>query len=77
VNIFNLLKGKKRRYPIVCDSRGKSLRLRCFSSFNEGKRPMEVAKELRMKTSTVLTYHRDWKKTGPDFEKQLDYISLS
>jgi hypothetical protein len=74
VNIFNILKGKRRRYPIVRDSRGKSLRQRCFSSFNKGKRPMDVTKELKMKTSTVLTYHRDWKKIGLDFEKRLDYM---
>jgi hypothetical protein len=74
VNIFNILKRNKRRYPIVRDSRGESLRQRCFSSFNEGKRPMEVTKELKMRTSTVLRYFRDWKRLGPNFEKQYSFV---
>ena len=61
---------KPRKYPVKRDERGQSLRARCFKLFDEGMKPLEVEKELKMKKSTVSTYYRDWKKLGPDFDKQ-------
>ena len=70
--ILGLKKG--RRYPIQYDWSGKSLRQRCFEAFDERKRPIQVARELRAKESTVFTYFRQWKKVGPHIKKQLTYI---
>ena len=61
---------KSRKYPIQYNDRGLSLRARCFERFNDGERPVEVAKELETKVSTVKKYFQDWKKFGPDFDKQ-------
>lgn len=65
---------KSRKYPIKRDSRGLSLRARCFELFDEGKRPVEVAKELGMKTSTAYKYSRQWQRLGPNFERRYAYI---
>jgi AraC-like DNA-binding protein len=65
---------KSRKYPIKRDSRGQSLRARCFQLFDEGKRPVEVAKELGMKESTAKRYFQDWKRLGPNFERKHTYI---
>ena len=65
---------KSRRYPIQRDGRGRTLRQRCFELFDEGMRPVEVAKELRMKISTVNKYFQQWKQLGPNFEKQYAYV---
>ena len=48
---------KSRKYPIKRDSRGQSLRARCFQRFDEEKRPVEVAKELGMKESAPDRNH--------------------
>ncbi len=65
---------KYRKYPIKRDDRGQSLRAGCFQLFDEGKRPVEVARELAMKKSTVQSYFRQWKLIGPDFEKKYTYV---
>ena len=70
--ILGLKKG--RRYPIQRDWSGKSLRERCFLEFDEGKRPVVVARELRAKESTVFTYFRQWKRFGPYIRKQIVFI---
>ena len=70
--LFGLKKG--RRYPIQRDWSGKSLRERCFLEFDEGKRPVVVARELRAKESTVFTYFRQWKRFGPHIRKQIVFI---
>jgi hypothetical protein len=41
------------------DSEGFSLRERCFERFDRGKRPVDVAQELRMKVPTAFRYFRD------------------
>lgn len=61
---------KSRKYPIQYDDRGQSLRARCFQRFDEGERPIKVARELEMKESTAKRYFQDWKKHGPNFDKQ-------
>ena len=65
---------KSRRYPIKRDGKGKSLRSRCFERFDQEKRPVEVAEELRMKVPTACRYFRDWKQLGPNFEQQHAYF---
>jgi hypothetical protein len=65
---------KKRKYPIKRDGEGLSLRARCFELFEQGKRPVEVAEELRMEVSTTCRYFCDWKRVGPNFERKLTYI---
>lgn len=65
---------KPRKYPIERDSQGRSLRARCFQRFDEGMRPVEVAKEEKMKKATVDRYFQDWKQIGPDFERKLTYV---
>lgn len=75
MNLKRLFGPKKgRKYPIKRDWSGKSLRRRCFELFDEGKRPVEVAAELRANKKNVFRYFRQWKKIGPNFEKQLAYI---
>ncbi len=37
-------------------------------------RPVEVAKKLGMKVSTVYKYYRQWKQLGPDFEKRYAFV---
>ena len=61
---------RSRKYPIKRDAEGFSLRARCFAEFDEGKRPAEVAKELKANESTVQRYFRDWKQIGLDFKKE-------
>jgi hypothetical protein len=65
---------KSRKYPIQRDWYGKSLRKRCFEAFDEGERPVQVARELKAKETTVFRYFQQWNKVGPTFEKQLTYI---
>jgi hypothetical protein len=69
-----LLRKKHRKYPIQRDESGKSLRARCFELFEEGKRPVEVAEELKVKVPTVCRYFRDWQRLGPDFKKQYAFL---
>ena len=70
--ILGLKKG--RRYPIQRDWSGKSLRQRCFEAFDEGKRPIQVVRELRVKESTIFTYFKQWKRFGPHIRKQIVFI---
>jgi hypothetical protein len=65
---------KSRKYPIKRDREGLSLRARCFELFEQGKRPVAVAEELKMKETTVCRYFRDWKRLGPNFELQYAYV---
>jgi hypothetical protein len=65
---------RARKYPIKRDSEGLSLRARSFELFEQGKRPSEVAEELKMKEATVFRYFRDWKRLGPNFNKYHDYV---
>jgi hypothetical protein len=65
---------KSRKYPIKRDGEGLSLRARCFELFEQGKRPAIVAEELHIKAPTVCRYFRDWKRLGPNFEQQYDYV---
>ncbi len=37
-------------------------------------RPVEAADELKMKESTAKRYFQQWKKLGPNFEKQYTYV---
>ncbi|HEY95180.1 MAG TPA: hypothetical protein G4O15_09625 [Dehalococcoidia bacterium] len=75
MNLKKLLGLKRtRKYPIKRDWYGRSLRQRCFELFDEGKRPVQVAAELRANKKTVFRYYRQWKKMGPNFEKQLAYV---
>ncbi len=37
-------------------------------------RPVEVAKKLGMKVSTVYKYYQQWKRLGPNFEKKYAFI---
>ena len=65
-----IFRGKEpRKYPIKRNSSGKSLRERCFRLFDEGMRPVEVARELGMKEATAKRYFQQWKQLGPDFDK--------
>jgi CRISPR/Cas system CSM-associated protein Csm2 small subunit len=66
--------GKSRKYPIKRDKEGLSLRARCFELFEQGKRPVAVAEELKMKETTVCRYFRDWKLLGPNFEQKYEYV---
>jgi hypothetical protein len=43
--------------------------------FEQGKRPAEVAGELKTKEATVFRYYRDWKKLGPNFDKLYAFVS--
>ncbi len=65
---------KARKYPIKRDKEGLSLRARCFELFEQGKRPAEVARELKMEETTAYRYFRDWKRLGPNFETQYAYV---
>ena len=65
---------KSRKYPIKRDREGRSLRARCFELFEQGKRPVEVVAMLKMEDSTVCRYFRDWKRLGPNFERQYAYV---
>jgi hypothetical protein len=65
---------KSRKYPIKRNEEGLSLRARCFALFDLAKRPAEVARELKTKEATVFRYYRDWKKLGPNFDKQYAYV---
>jgi hypothetical protein len=65
---------KSRKYPIKRDAEGRSLRERCFEEFGRGKRPTEVAEELKMKETTVYRYYRHWQRLGPDFEQHYSYV---
>ena len=65
---------KSRKYPIKHDEEGRSLRARSFELFERGKRPSEVAEQLKMKEATVFRYFRDWKLLGPNFEQQYAYV---
>ena len=65
---------KSRKYPIRRDEQGLSLRTRCFALFDQGKRPAEVAEELKMKETTVFRYYRQWKRQGPNFETQYAFV---
>jgi AraC-like DNA-binding protein len=65
---------KSRKYPIKRDGEGRSLRARCSELFEQDKRPVEVAGELKMEETTVYRYFRDWNRLGPNFERQYAYV---
>lgn len=65
---------RSRRFPIKRDEAGLSLRARCFKLFEQGKRPVGVAGELKMEKTTVYRYFRDWKRFGPNFERRYAYV---
>ncbi len=65
---------KSRKYPVQYDDIGQSLRTRCFKLFDEGKRPVEVAKELGMKETTAYKYFQQGKRLGPNFERKYSYV---
>jgi hypothetical protein len=65
---------KSRKFPIERDKAGLSLRTRCFDLFDQGKRPAEVAAELKAKPATVYRYYTSWKKLGPNFEKRYAFV---
>jgi len=65
---------KSRKYPIKRDGEGLSLRARCFELFEQGKRPVAVAEELRMEVSTACRYFRNWKRLGRNFETRYAYV---
>ena len=74
MDVFKIFRQKKRKYPIQRDRDGLSLRARCFTLFDQGKRPVKVAEEMKMKETTVNRYFRDWKRLGPDFERTYAYV---
>jgi hypothetical protein len=65
---------KSRKYPIKRDREGRSLRTRCFEMFEEGKRPVAVAEELKMKETTVFRYFRDWQRLSPDSKRRCAFV---
>jgi hypothetical protein len=65
---------KTRKYPIKRDEEGRSLRARCFELFEQGKRPANVAKVLKMNEATAYRYFRNWKGLGPNFDTQYTYV---
>ncbi|MFC2038367.1 hypothetical protein ACFLUG_01155 [Chloroflexota bacterium] len=66
--------GRSRKFPIQYDDNGQSLRTRCFQRFDEGGRPVEVARELEMKVKTAERYFQDWKAIGPNFEERHSFV---
>jgi hypothetical protein len=74
MSVFKMFGHKKRRkYPILRDPEGRSLRTRCFERFAQGRRPVEVAEELHMKVPTAYSYFRDWQRLDPNFDKWYAY----
>lgn len=65
---------KSRKYPVQYDDRGQSLRARRFELYDDGKRPVDVAKELGMKQSTAYRYFQQWKQLGPNSERKYTYV---
>jgi hypothetical protein len=63
------LRKDKRKHPIIRDDWGKSARARCFNAFEDGKRPVKIAKKLGLKPKTVYQYHWQWKKLPSHFEE--------
>ena len=59
---------KLRKYPIIRDEDGLTLRKRCFELFRQGKRPAEVIKQLGAKPGTVFKYFGQWKKDPENLE---------
>ena len=57
---------KWRRYPIVRDGRGRSLRQQAFVLFDNRLRPSQISKQkiLPVKLNTLFRYFEDWKKEG-------------
>ena len=53
---------RSREFPIQRDEFGKSLRQRAFEAFDEGKRPLQVSRELHANKNTILRYFESWKK---------------
>jgi hypothetical protein len=65
---------KSRKYLIKRDKEGRSLRARCFELFEQGRRPVSVAEELKTEEATVYRYFRDWRRLGSNFERSFAYI---
>ena len=59
---------KSRKYPIIKDEYGRSLRKRCFERFEEGLRPAQIARELNMIPQTTYRYFECWKKLPKDLD---------
>jgi hypothetical protein len=57
---------KWRKYPIMRDERGRSLRQQAFELFDNKLRPSQIYKQqlLPAKLKTLLRYYEDWKKKG-------------
>jgi len=76
-----LLRFKKRnkRRPARRAVRGekkKSIRQTCFDAFDQGQKPVAVAKRLRLKERTALTYYQQWKKGGSRLAERYALMKL-
>ena len=60
---------KWRKYPIIRDEQGRSLRRQAFDLFDRKHRPTEIYKKqlVPAKLTTLLRYYEDWKKQGGHF----------
>ena len=61
---FKKYKKRRRRSRAVRGESNKSIRQTCFDAFDQGERPVAVAKRLGLKERTALTYFQQWRKAG-------------
>ena len=63
---------KPRKYPLKKDEYGRSARRRAFYAFDSGKRPSEVARQVRISFETACRYFADWKKLPKNWRLRYD-----
>jgi hypothetical protein len=68
------LRKEKRKYPIIRDEQGKTIRARCFEAFDKGLRPAEVTRKLSINPKTAYQYHYQWKKLPENFEEEYQIL---
>ena len=61
---FKKYRKRRRRSRAVRGESKKSIRQTCFDAFDQGERPAALARRLRLKPRTALTYYQQWKKAG-------------
>ena len=61
-NPINKLFRKSRKYPIVYNDQGKSIRRVCMECFDNKLRPAQVIKKYQFNSNTVYKYWSEWKK---------------
>ena len=75
---MKLFRWKWRKYPIIRDEQGRSLRRQAFELFDNKLRPSEIYKRqlVPAKWKTLLRYYEDWRRKGDYFPYRITKMAM-